>query len=121
VEQLTNDYEKSTTWLDNFTNYLNVTPYADLLTRAKKSHTTVENSEEHTRFYDLAREYCFELFVDIEGYSKQICSYEWNLRGLKIQQSREKISVEDWDDLFSGVEILSKENIDSQTFDRLKR
>eukprot|EP00359_Climacostomum_virens_P001650 CAMPEP_0204898756 /NCGR_PEP_ID=MMETSP1397-20131031/1471_1 /ASSEMBLY_ACC=CAM_ASM_000891 /TAXON_ID=49980 /ORGANISM="Climacostomum Climacostomum virens, Strain Stock W-24" /LENGTH=1954 /DNA_ID=CAMNT_0052066641 /DNA_START=214 /DNA_END=6078 /DNA_ORIENTATION=+ len=94
--------------------------YQDLLARAKKSFKSIE-AETLEEFYNLVKECCFEVFVEIDDYSAKLCAYEWNLSAHRLLQSTEKVAVADWDQLFGALEYLNRSHIDNFTFDRFKR
>jgi hypothetical protein len=95
-------------------------PYTDLLAKAKKSYKGIDPAvlEE---FYELTRQCCFEVLVEVEDYSAKMCAYEWNLSAHRLLQASEKVAVNDWDLLFGALEYLNRSNIDNFTFDRFKR
>jgi hypothetical protein len=100
--------------------FLERQPYTELLAKAKKSYKGIDPAvlEE---FYELIRQCCFEVLVEIEDYSAKMCAYEWNLSAHRLLQASEKVAVNDWDQLFGALEYLNRTHIDNFTFDRFKR
>lgn len=47
-----------------------------MLAICKKKFEEFKNMPQIEEFYSLVKEYCFEVFIEVDDYGRKLCSYE---------------------------------------------
>lgn len=115
------DINKSHVWRTKYDQFFLDHPYKDMLANCKKNYNEFVASELYKEFNELIKQYCFDVYVSLDNLAQQLCTYEWNIRGIKFLNNKGKIQIEEWDDLFASIEHLNADHLDQFTIDRLKR
>ena len=121
INSMQNDILKANTWENKAAEFFQRVPFEEMFKTCTKSYEEFINTPEAKEFYELVKEYCFGVFVELKDWGKKLCCYEWNLRGQRMLQISGKIPIEEWEEFFASIEYLDRNYLYNLTLDKLRR
>jgi len=121
IAVLQGDIAEALAWAGQIKEFLRLHPYEELLQACKRSVAKASETESYRELQRLTQEYLFSIFVDIEDYTNQLCTYSWHLTALQLLQQSAKINAEEWDEFYANLEFGNRDYQDQIIFDRVRR
>ena len=121
IAVLKTDIEEALAWVERIKEFLQLHPYEELLQMCKRSVAKASQTDAYRELQKLTHEYLFGIFVDIDDYTNQLCTYSWHLTALQLLQQHDKINADEWDEFFANLEFGNRDYQDQIIFDRVRR